>query len=262
MKKNLWIPVTILLLLPVPVVLLAHPVTIGSGVNGELFTGLSALDSLLAEASGRPVLLNFWATWCGPCVRELPELEGLALEMGEAAVFIAVDIGDPDLATLENFREGNPVGLTVVWLDPGEASLAAERYSLADVLPITVVLDGNGAETVRAAGARNIGWFRSALAGASPGELPEPLEQTGVHVYVVGSISDPAVSEMVQAALEIAGEDGYDFLDPMVSADSLLMEEAYLPMSGWPYAQLCVGGACWPPVFSAEDLAASYEDMR
>ena len=262
MRRRLWIPLVVILLVPVPVVLLSHGNATASGVNGELFTGISSLDSILADAGGKPVLLNFWATWCGPCVRELPELEEVSRELAEEAIFLAVDIGDPDIQTLRSFRDNNPVGIAVVWLDPAEADLLALRYSLPDVLPVTLVLDGNGEEASRAVGARSGEWFAAAVAGASSGEVLQEIEHDEIHVYVVGPHGDPLVSELLEAAVEIAGDEGYDLLDPTVPADSAAMEQLYLPMSGWPYAQLCVNGACRPPVSSAGELMQAYRDMQ
>lgn len=261
MKKYLWIPLVMVLFIPVPVVLLSHDVVSGSGVNGILLSGLSSLDSILADTGGKPVLLNFWATWCGPCVRELPEIEQIAMELGEEALFLAVDIGDPDIQTLETFRENNPVGVTVVWLDPTEAELLSLRYSLPDVLPVTLILDRNGDETARGVGARSGEWFAAAVAGASTGEVVQDTSHNDVHVYIVGPLTDPLVSQLVEAAGEIAGEEGYDLLDPMLPSDSITMELLYLPMSGWPYAQLCVNGACRPPVSSPGELLEAYREM-
>lgn len=261
MRERLWVPLSIILLIPVPVVLLSHRAITGSGSNQELFTGLSSLDSILTEAEGKPVLINFWATWCGPCVRELPELEAVAAEFGDEAVFLAVDIGDPDLETLETFRENNPIGLTMIWLDPADAESVSLTYSLPDALPVTLVLDPGGTEKARAVGARSGDWFASAVAGASTGETM-PMQHGNVHVYVVGSPDDPLVAELAEAALEIAGEEGFDVLDPTVQEDMAEMELLYLPLTGWPYAQLCVGGACRPPVSTAAELLAAFEEMR
>ncbi len=262
MKKHLWIPLVLVLMIPVLVVSLSHHSPAGSLVNGALFTGTESLDSILTAARGRPVLINFWATWCGPCVRELPVLEELAIALGEEAVFVAVDIGDPELATLELFRENNPIGIPVVWLSADDTELIAARYQLATALPMTLIFDGMGEETQRAVGARNHEWFSSAMAGASGSEVEIVPEETDVHIYVVGTAGDPVVEALIQEASDIAGVHGYDLLDPAVPEDSLAMEEAYLPGSGWPYAQLCVGGACNRPVSTPAELRAAYESMR
>jgi len=262
MSRHLWIPLVLVLMIPVLVVNLSHHTVAGSQVNGVLVTGIQSLDSILVEASGKPVLINFWATWCGPCVREIPLLEQLAIEAGDDAVFIAVDLGDPDLETLELFRENNPVGITVVWLSTQEAGLVAQRYDLADALPMTLILDGQGEETARAIGARSAQWFTAAVSGASGGEV-EPVEEAiDIHIYVVGLADDEAVIALLAEAVSIAGDRGFDFLDPSVYEDSVAMAEAYLPTSGWPYAQLCVGGACNRPVGTPEELRAAFESMR
>ncbi|HZV03006.1 MAG TPA: thioredoxin [Planctomycetota bacterium] len=69
--------------------------------------------------SGKPVLVDFTATWCGPCQRLAPTLEALSQELGEKATFVKVDIDEsPNLAeqygvegvpTLMLFKGGEPV---------------------------------------------------------------------------------------------------------------------------------------------------------
>ena len=87
-------------------------------------------------------------------------------------------------------------------------------------------------------------------------------ENTFVHIYIVGSLSDETVAALVLEAGAIAGDEGFDVLDPSVPADSALMANAYLPAAGWPYAQLCMGGACYPPVNTPGELRAVYESNR
>jgi peroxiredoxin len=74
--------------------------------------GKEAPDFQLKDASGkvwslkalrgRPVLLNFWATWCPPCVEEIPGMEELARRVGDRAVVLAVSV-DEDWDTVKRF---------------------------------------------------------------------------------------------------------------------------------------------------------------
>ena len=176
---------------------------------------------------------------------------------------MAVDLGDPEFSTLELFRENSPIAITVVWLSVEEAGLLSERYQLPDALPVTLIFDSELNEVNRAVGARDHEWFAAALEGAT-GDIVEEVveEELEVHIYVVGPSDDELVAVLIEEAILIAGEEGYDLLDPTIAADSVLMAEAYLPSSGWPYAQLCVGGACNRPVSTAGDLRSAYESMR
>ena len=59
--------------------------------TGELMDGTSIT---LSELQGKPVIINFWATWCGPCVKEMPAFERLKDDFGDKIGIIAVKCGD------------------------------------------------------------------------------------------------------------------------------------------------------------------------
>ena len=93
----------------------------------------------LSDHEGKVILLNFWATWCGPCVGEMPAFEQLQETYGEDLVLLAVNSGE-DEGTVKAFLEEN--GYTFpVDLDP--------RYEVAllypsDSIPYTVIIGADG----------------------------------------------------------------------------------------------------------------------
>ena len=100
--------------------------------------GSLASDDLAGDA---PVLINFWATWCGPCVREIPVLRDLHASGDVRVVSINVDDG-PD-AEVRDFVRRYGVEYDVLMGDVGMVS----RYG-SHSIPYTLVLDGD--LTVRA----------------------------------------------------------------------------------------------------------------
>lgn len=113
--------------------------------TGELMDGTSIT---LSELQGKPVIINFWATWCGPCVKEMPAFERLKDDFGDKIGIIAVNCGD-DAGTVKDFVEENGYTFPVV-LD--------EEYSISmlyptNSIPYTVVLDAEGKVTHISTGA-------------------------------------------------------------------------------------------------------------
>ncbi len=120
----------------------------------------------LAEARGRVVLLNFWATWGPPCRAELPALQALHRSLageGLAILAVSVDAGPPD--AVARFAAGRGLAYPVL-LDPGER--VARRYGVV-AYPTSVVIDRQGRVVHRAPGAfawdapESVAWFRALL---------------------------------------------------------------------------------------------------
>jgi thiol-disulfide isomerase/thioredoxin len=119
---------------PIPALQLADPA--GQSLD------LGALDG--------PVLLNLWATWCAPCVKEMPQLDALAGTLeGEVRVLtISQDIRGAEV--VEPFFAKNGFARLEPWLDP-DADLSAQ-FTPEGVLPLTILFDASGKEVLRVTG--------------------------------------------------------------------------------------------------------------
>lgn len=94
----------------------------------------------LADYRGRVVLVNFWATWCGPCREEMPSIERLRRSLeGQPFEVLAINLGEPP-SRVRNFLEQNPLGLPVLL----DADTQAARAWMARVLPATYLVDAEG----------------------------------------------------------------------------------------------------------------------
>lgn len=98
-------------------------------------------DVSLASLRGKTVVLNFFASWCGPCKREAPELESLWRQYrSEGVVVLGVDSGDAR-ADARRFLGAHGITYPIVF-DPGE-KLAQGPYALPG-LPVTYVINPAG----------------------------------------------------------------------------------------------------------------------
>ena len=95
--------------------------------------------NLAAVASGKPMVLNLWASWCPPCRREMPVLAA-AQQQETAVTFVFANQGE-DAATAQRYLDGGALGLANVLLD-ADAGLGRTVGSTA--LPTTLFYDANG----------------------------------------------------------------------------------------------------------------------
>ncbi|MCY4081506.1 MAG: TlpA disulfide reductase family protein [Caldilineaceae bacterium] len=92
----------------------------------------------LASLQGKPVVLNFWATWCGPCRAEMPDLVALH-ESDNDLVVLEVNVGE-ELSAVEDFAKEFGMNMTVV-LD--EEDLIRRAYQVRN-MPTTVFIRADG----------------------------------------------------------------------------------------------------------------------
>lgn len=107
------------------------------------FPGLDGSELEVAGWRGKPLLVNFWATWCPPCVKELPEINqfyGEAKVKGWQVLGLAVDQADP----VKAFLQKAPLDFVVALAGPQGLTLARELGNPAGGLPFSVVFDETG----------------------------------------------------------------------------------------------------------------------
>ena len=103
---------------------------------------------LLAQLRGKPVVVNIWASWCGPCIKEAPGLARVARDYEGRVQFVGVDVLDQRGAAQAFIRKYG-------WKYPSVFDpTAAIRDDLGFVgQPVTVVLDSSGKQVFAASGA-------------------------------------------------------------------------------------------------------------
>ncbi len=96
----------------------------------------------LSDYFGKPIVLNFWASWCPPCKQEMPHFEA-AYKDNEDVTFLMVNVTTSDRETFENAKEHietNGYTFPVLYDLTGEAASTYGTYSL----PLTFFIDKNG----------------------------------------------------------------------------------------------------------------------
>jgi len=104
----------------------------------------------LKDLKGKPIILHFWATWCGPCVEELPHLDIYAKKHENTAHIIAVATDFKDIAKIRNFYKDKGIKNLSITFDKGGILSRAFR---ASALPTTVFINSTGHEIGRIQGA-------------------------------------------------------------------------------------------------------------
>ena len=106
----------------------------------------------LSELVGKPVILNFWASWCGPCKSEMPDLEAAYLQYGEDIHFMMVNATDGSRETVDtasSYIDGQGYTFPIYFDTTLEASM---KYG-ASSIPLTYFIDADGNLIARAVGA-------------------------------------------------------------------------------------------------------------
>ncbi len=97
----------------------------------------------LSEFRGRPVLINWWATWCPPCVNEMPLLDAFAKRQGARGIAV-VGIALDDPAQVAEFLQRVPVAYPNLLEEPGPGDSSVRMGNTRSVLPFSILADAEG----------------------------------------------------------------------------------------------------------------------
>src|SRR5659263_759826 len=140
-------------------------VEVGSVLREAPMQGLSGRSHQLSQYRGKPLIINVWASWCGPCQQEMPSLERLARSKG-GKQFIVIGISTDDYPeAAQAFLKRYPTSFSH-YIDH---QLLLENMLGADHLPLTLLVDAQGRVMAKYVGAKE--W-----------DSPEALKIVG-HVF-------------------------------------------------------------------------------
>lgn len=112
------------------------------------FTGPDGQPTTLATLKGKTLLVNLWATWCAPCLKEMPSLDALQKEMGgpDFAV-VAINIDTRNLDKPKAWLAENKITTLPFYGDPQAATFQALRAAhKVEGMPVSIIVDKAGCE--------------------------------------------------------------------------------------------------------------------
>ena len=121
----------------------------GAAAPAAAFRGPDDAAVTLAAFRGRPLLVNLWATWCAPCVAEMPTLDALAAKSGGKMTVIAVAQDLQGAAVVDPWFQKAGLKALQPYLDPENGVLDAANSAL----PTSIFYDAEGRELWRVVGA-------------------------------------------------------------------------------------------------------------
>ena len=140
----------------------------GQPAPDTVFNDPDGAETSLAELGGKPTLVNLWATWCAPCVKELPTLERLS-QSQEIVTVVAISQDVAPHASVAAFLDSHKIGDLAAYQDP---KMALSGALGAEVLPTSILYDAKGREVWRYVG--DLDWTGAEaarlLAEARPGK--------------------------------------------------------------------------------------------
>lgn len=118
-------------------------------------------DVMLSSFAGKNIILNFWATWCGPCRKETPDLVALQAARPDDLVVIGMLMLDKNLDAVAPFVK--EFGITYPILNSNDRDDIEDAFAPIDALPHSVIIGKNGKITAIFEGAASRGEFEKHL---------------------------------------------------------------------------------------------------
>lgn len=140
----------------------------GTDFWAQRFERPDGAELALSELKGKPLLINFWATWCPPCVEELPMLDRFSIQQGANGVqVLGLAIDQP--SAVRKFLARTPVQFSIGMAGLQGTELARQLGNTAGGLPFTLLLNRAGEVVQRKIGklepADLVAWSRAEVHG-------------------------------------------------------------------------------------------------
>ncbi len=185
------------------VLLLLAGTTLGAAGKGEpapsvQLKDLSGKAFSLADFRGQVVLIDFWASWCGPCRKSLPDLDGIQRRFAPQGLKVVGISLDSDGGAMSAFLEKVPVGFPIL---PDPAGLTGEAFKVV-AMPTTFLIDREGRIAARFEGGSHAREEADAVAALLEGggsgrdvRVASGLQATGsLKAWRRGHLADPIMS--------------------------------------------------------------------
>ncbi len=142
------------------------PVAVGDTAIDFTLTNLDGTAVTLSDHLGQPIVINFWASWCGPCRIEMPDLQALHGKYNDdGLVILAINQAETSAAAADFFVHQMGLTFTNPLLDT--ESTVADKYGVRN-LPTTLFIDVDGRVTAVHRGPATLPQFEDYLATTAP----------------------------------------------------------------------------------------------
>jgi thiol-disulfide isomerase/thioredoxin len=146
----------------------ASAVDVEQTLFATTFEDADGRPQALRQWQGRPLVVNFWATWCPPCVEEMPGLQQIRDEYRAKGVEV-IGVGIDNAAKIREFRDRHGITLPLLVAAVGGSELGRQLGNTAGVLPYTVLVSPDGTVVQRRIGqirpAELRAWLQAVLGG-------------------------------------------------------------------------------------------------